>query len=282
MNDVTRKHWKRLLVAGTVCLLLFMFLRDFEQSNVYHPSAELEVRLPDAGIRGDEVWLTTEDKLRLNAWFFPAPKDSPRSRYAVLFAHGNGGNISHRLDIYRVWHGLGVNFLAFDYRGYGLSEGKPSEKGTYQDAKAGYDWLLSKGFKPENIIMFGESLGGGIASWIAAEHKVGALVLQSTYTSVPDLGTEIFPYLPVRLLATIHYNTIERLPKINVPLLILHSRSDTLIRFHHAEKNFNAANEPKLLHEVLGDHNETLFAGAEQYKEGVEKFLQTLEKSVKP
>ncbi|HEY1171494.1 MAG TPA: alpha/beta hydrolase [Verrucomicrobiae bacterium] len=282
MNDVTRKRWQRLIVAGIVCLILFMSLREFEQANVYHPSTELEVRLPDVGIPGEEVWLTTSDKLRLNAWYFPAPKNSTRSRYAVLFAHGNGGNISHRVDIYRVWHGLGVNFLSFDYRGYGLSEGKPSEKGTYQDAKAGYDWLLSKGFQPENIIIFGESLGGGIASWLAAEHKVGALVLQSTYTSVPDLGTEIFPYLPVRLLATIHYNTLERLPKIKVPLLILHSRSDSLIRFHHAEKNYKAANEPKLLHEVLGDHNETLFAGAEQYKDGVEKFLQTLDKSRNP
>ncbi len=282
MEDVTRKRWKRLIVAGTVCLILVMLLREFEYANVYHPSTELDVRLGDVGIAGEEVWLITEDKVRVNAWYFPAPKDSPRARYAVLFAHGNGGNISHRLDLYRLWHGAGVNFLAFDYRGYGLSAGKPSEKGTYQDAKAAYDWLLSKGFAPENIIVLGESLGGGVASWLATEHKVGALVLQSSYTSVPDLGTELFPHLPVRLLASIHYNTIERLPKIKVPLLILHSRSDTLIRFHHAEKNFKVANNPKVLHEVVGDHNETLFAGAEMYKDGVEKFLKSLEKNAGP
>jgi alpha-beta hydrolase superfamily lysophospholipase len=276
MTQVTRKRWKRLAVAGTVCLILLMFLRAFEHDNVYHPSAELDARLGDVGIPGEEVWLTTADKLRLNAWFFPAPKDSARARYAVLFAHGNGGNISHRLGIYELWHGLGVNFLAFDYRGYGLSAGEPSEKGTYKDAQAAYDWLIGKGFKPEHIIMLGESLGGGIASWVAVENKVGALVLQSTYTSVPNLGKELFPFLPVHQLASIHYNTLERLPKIKVPVLILHSRSDTLIRFHHAEQNFKAANEPKRLHETLGDHNETLFAGAELYREGVEKFLQTL------
>ncbi|MGV3757483.1 MAG: alpha/beta hydrolase [Verrucomicrobiota bacterium] len=253
-----------------------MLLRAFEHNNVYHPSPELEVKLEDVGIPGEEVWLTTADKLRLNAWYFPAPENSARARYAVLFAHGNGGNISHRIALYQLWHGMGVNFLAFDYRGYGLSAGEPSEKGTYKDAQAAYDWLISKGFKPEHIIVLGESLGGGIASWVAAENKVGALILQSTFTSVPNLGTEIFPFLPVRLLASIHYNTVERLPKIKVPVLILHSRSDTLIRFHHAEQNFKAANEPKRLHETLGDHNETLFAGAELYGEGVEKFLQTL------
>jgi hypothetical protein len=276
MTQVTRKRWQRLLTAGTVCLILFMFLRAFEHNNVYHPSAELDARLGDVGIPGEEVWLTTSDKLRLNAWFFPAPKDSPRARYAVLFAHGNGGNISHRMDIYQLWHGLGVNFLAFDYRGYGLSAGKPSEQGTYKDAQAAYDWLIGKGFKPEHIIVLGESLGGGIASWVAVENKVGALVLQSTFTSVPNLGKELFPFLPVHQLASIHYNTIERLPKIKVPLLILHSRTDTLIRFQHAEKNFQTANEPKLLHEVLGDHNETLSAGTQEYRAGVEKFLQTL------
>jgi uncharacterized protein len=279
MQNVTRKRWLRLAKLGTVCLILFMLLRAFEHSNVYHPSSEMELRVDEVGIPGEEVWLTTEDKLRLNAWYFPAPKDSTRDKYAVLFAHGNGGNICHRLNIYRVWHAMGVNFLAFDYRGYGRSEGKPSEQGTYLDAQAGYDRLIGKGFKPENIIVVGESLGGGIASWVAAEHKVGGLVLQSSYTSVPNLGKELFPFLPVHQLASIHYNTLERLPKIHVPVLIMHSRADTLIRFHHAEKNFQAANEPKRLHEVFGDHNETFMAGAEAYQQGVEKFLRLLESS---
>lgn len=279
MQDITRKRWLRLAKIGTVCLILFMLLRAFEHSNVYHPSTEMELRVDEMGIPGEDVWLTADDKIRLNAWYFPAPASSAIAKYAVLFAHGNGGNICHRLNIYRVWHGLGVNFLAFDYRGYGRSEGKPSEEGTYLDAKAGYDWLIGKGFKPENIIVVGESLGGGIASWVAATHKVGGLVLQSSYTSVPDLGKELFPFLPVHQLASIHYNTLERLPKIKVPLLVMHSRGDTLIRFHHAESNFQAANEPKLLHEVYGDHNETFMAGAEAYQQGVEKFLQLMESS---
>jgi len=139
MTQVTRKRWQRLVVTGTVCLILLMLLRAFEHNNVYHPSPELEVKLEDVGIPGEEVWLTTADKLRLNAWYFPVPKDSPRARYAVLFAHGNGGNISHRIALYQLWHGLGVNFLAFDYRGYGLSAGEPSEQGTYKDAQAAYD-----------------------------------------------------------------------------------------------------------------------------------------------
>ena len=276
MSDVTRKRWRRLVVTATVVLTLFVMLRAFEHSQVYHPSPELDARLADAGIPGEEVWLNTSDKVRLNAWFFPAPPQSPRACYAVLFCHGNGGNISHRLDLYRLWYGTGVNFLAFDYRGYGLSAGKPSEQGTYLDALAAYDWLMAKGYAPQHIIVLGESLGGGIASWLAAEKPVGALVLQSTFTSVPNLGKEIFPWLPVSVLASIHYNTWERLPKIRVPVLIMHSRTDTLIRFHHAETNFAAANQPKKLHEVLGDHNETIFAGVEQYRIGVEEFLREL------
>lgn len=278
MSDVTRKHWRRLLVTATVVLILFQMLRAFEHSQIYHPSPQLDVRLADVGIPGEEVWLNTSDKVRLNAWFFPAAKDSPRAQYAVLFLHGNGGNISHRTDLYQLWHGLGVNFLALDYRGYGLSAGTPSEHGTYQDALAGYEWLIAKGYAPQHIVVLGESLGGGIASWLAAEKPVGGLVLQSTYMSVPHLGKEIFPWLPVNLLASIHYNTWERLPKIRVPVLIMHSRADTLIRFHHAEKNFAVANEPKKLYEVLGDHNDTLFAGAEQYRAGVEEFLRGLGK----
>ena len=278
MSDVTRKRWRRWLTTATVLLLLFMLLRAFEYSQVYHPSRELDCRVGSVGIPGEEVWLKTADNIRLNAWFFPTARNSPHARYAVLFCHGNGGNISHRLDLYQLWHGLGVNFLALDYRGYGLSEGKPSEQGTYKDATAAYEWLCARGFAPENILVLGESLGGGVASWLAAEKQIGGLVLQSTYTSVPDLGKELFPWLPVKLLASIHYNTRERLPKIHVPVLFLHSRSDTLIRFHHAENNFAVANEPKKLHEVYGNHNDTLFTNPHAYQQGAADFLRSLAK----
>lgn len=253
-----------------------MLLRAFEHSQVYHPSNELLLRLEDVGFPGEEVWLTTADKIRLHAWYFPAPAGSPRKQLVVLYCHGNGGNISHRKELYHLWHEAGVNLLAFDYRGYGLSAGKPDEPGTYEDVRAAYNWLRKQGFTPEQIIVEGESLGGGVASWLAAKLPVAGLVLQSTFSSTTDLGRELFPWLPVRLLASIHYDTHARLPKIYVPVLILHSRGDTLIKFHHAEKNFAAANEPKWLREVAGDHNDALYAKPELYHQAVEDFLQQL------
>jgi uncharacterized protein len=249
--------------------------RWFEYAQVYHPSKEWEMSAADLGRPCEDITLTAADGVRLSAWFFPADENSPRRNTAMLVCHGNGGNISHRLPLARAFLGMGLNVLLFDYRGYGHSEGRLSEEGTYLDAQAAYGWLRRRGFS--QIIALGESLGGGIASELALRESVAGLILSSTFTSIGDIGAEIFPWLPVRWFNTIHYNTLAKLPRIKVPVLIMHSREDEVIRFRHAERNFAAANEPKLFLETRGLHNETLDLDPAQYLGGVEKLLALIE-----
>ncbi|MGE3311784.1 MAG: alpha/beta hydrolase [Limisphaerales bacterium] len=248
-------NWLLLLVG--LPTVLFLFLRWFEHANVYHPTADWWNTGETLGRPHEDVRFRTRDDVDLSAWYFPAATNAPHRDLAVLISHGNGGNISHRLPTYSLLLELGVNVLAYDYRGYGRSEGRPNETGTYLDAEAALEWLQQRGFAPSQVVAFGESLGGGIATELALRHPdLRGLVLQSTFTSLLDLGSELFPFLPVRTIARYHYDNIAKLPRIQVPVLILHSREDTLIPFRHAERNFAAAREPKSLKEIRGDHND--------------------------
>jgi uncharacterized protein len=267
-----RKLIKKLIGVLLTCLLIVVMLRWFEHSQVYHPDRVLTATGAELGRPFEDVRFKASDGVELNGWFFPATTNSPRARFAVLLCHGNAGNISHRLDTSAALLATGVNVFVFDYRGYGRSEGQPSEEGTYRDAQAAYQWLRQKGFPGTTIIAFGESLGGGIAAELAAREQVGGLVLTSTFTSIPDMGAELFPWLPVRWLGTIHYDTHSKLSRLKVPVLVMHSPTDELIHFRHGQRNFAAANEPKLFWELKGDHNDPL-ADTPRFIAGMEKFL---------
>lgn len=272
-----KKRWWRILIRLTVLpVLLWLMLRWFEHANVFQPSRSLWVRADVLGRPFEEVELDPGDGVRLHGWFFPADAASPRRHLALLHCHGNGGNMSHRVDIADALLETGVNVLLFDYRGYGQSTGRPSEAGTYRDARAAHAWLVKRGFAATNIIAFGESLGGGVVSELALREPLGGLILQSTFTSIPDIGAELFPWLPVRWLARIRYDTRARLPQIHVPVLVMHGPGDTLIPFAHGERNFAAANPPKQFAGLAGDHNDFLDAGRPQFIAGVEAFLTTL------
>ena len=256
-------------------------LRWFEHSQVYHPDRVLVATGAELGRPFEEVVFHASDHTRLHGWFFPANTNSTRRNLAVLYCHGNGGNISHRLDTCAALLAAGANVLAFDYRGYGRSEGVPSEQGTYKDAQAAYQWLRQKGFSGPEVIAFGESLGGGVAAELATREEVGGLILQSSFTSIPDMGAELFPWLPVRWMGTIRYDTRSKLPRLRVPVLVMHSAEDELVRIHHGKSNFAAANEPKLFCELRGDHNNPL-ADARQFIAGVEKLLDLVDQRRRP
>lgn len=254
--------------------------RWFEYSQIYHPTREWETSAADLGRPFEDIFITAADGVRLSAWFFPADKSSPRRHIAMVICHGNGGNISHRLPMSQAFLGLGVNVLLLDYRGYGHSEGTLSEEGTYQDAQAAHGWLRQKGFS--QIIPFGESLGGGIACELALRETVAGLILSNTFTNLADMGHLMFPWLPVRWFQTVKYDTLSKLPRLKVPVLIMHSREDEIVPYRFAEKNFAAANEPKLFTETHGMHNETLSVDPTHYLAGVEKFLALVESSASP
>ncbi len=267
------RNWiKKLGRLCVVCAVLFLMLRWFEHSQVYHPDRKLTATGAELGRRFEDVRFAASDGVELNGWFFPADTNSPRARLVMLICHGNAGNISHRLDLCQALLQTGVSVFVFDYRGYGRSQGRPSEEGTYRDAQAACESLRRKGFSGSNVIAFGESLGGAVASELALREPLGGLILQSAFTNIPDIGAELFPWLPVRLLARIRYDTLNKLPRLKLPVLVMHSRSDEIIPFRHGERNFAAANAPKLFWELPGEHNDALDDRA-RFVAGIENFL---------
>lgn len=252
-------------------ILLLVYL--YQPRLVYFPQVERELALTprSAGLDYEDVNLVAADGVKLHAWWVPARE----ARGTVLVLHGNAGNISHRIGYATMFNRLGYSVLLFDYRGYGKSAGHPSEEGTYRDADAAWQHLTTvRGIKSREIVIVGESLGGGVASWVALKYPPRALVLASTFTSVPDLGAQIYPWLPVRLLSSIQYNTLERMPQIAAPVLIAHSRTDDIIPYAHGEALFAAARDPKELLALSGGHNDGFLYTREEWIAAVGAFLK--------
>jgi fermentation-respiration switch protein FrsA (DUF1100 family) len=261
----------RILFLFLLCylaVLLLVFL--LQKKMVYHPFKGMRSTPWDIGLPYREVSIETSDGLRLCGWLVGEDKN----RDVILHFHGNAGNISHRLDSFFIFDRLGLNTFIFDYRGYGRSQGVPSEKGTYLDAEAAWKYLIKTEQIPsERIILFGRSLGGAVAAWLATKVKARALILESTFTSVPDLGADLYPFLPIRLLARYQYNTRSFLPGVNKPVLIIHSPQDEMIPFSHGKALYEAAREPKQFLKISGSHNEGFFNSKEIYMDGLKKFL---------
>jgi fermentation-respiration switch protein FrsA (DUF1100 family) len=275
MAKAGRKTRWRIGIALVLLLTGCGALRRFEYSQVYHPTKRVILWPDDMRSARQDIYFSTSDGVKLNGWYFPAATNSPRKQMAILVCHGNGGNISYLKNIYGRLAETGANVLLFDYRGYGNSDGRPGEEGTYVDGQAAYAWLRQKGFAATNIIVYGESLGGGVASELVLREPAAGLVLESTFTSTPDVGAVLFPWLPVHLLSTIKYDTHSKLPRVKIPVLIMHSHQDGLIPFRLAKKNFTAANEPKLFWEIKGGHA----VAGEECHVGMEKFLSALEEA---
>lgn len=282
MNRQRRNRIKNIIGLILIPLFMFGWFRWFEHAQTFQPTRHLFANGEALGRPWQEVWLTAEDGPRLHAWFFPADIHAPHRQYVILLCHGNAGNLGNRIDVIQLLLQTGANVFAFDYRGYGRSEGYPTEAGTYRDAEAAHAWLLQQDFNPKYIIAHGNSLGGAVACSLAVNKPVGGLILQSTFTSLPDLGSELFPWLPVRWLASMRYDSRQRLPKIHVPILFLHSREDGLIGFHHSEKNMAAANEPKWLHELHGGHNSWIEVDPHSFVQAIRQFLDHLENNRPP
>lgn len=239
------------IAYGAVLALVFVF-----QSNlVFLPGTGREVTLsPQSyGLRYEAVEIPTADGERLQAWWVPADN----ARGVVLFFHGNAGNISHRIDYLLMFNRLRYTTLILDYRGYGKSTGSPSEEGTYRDAEAAWEYLRhARQARPGDVVIAGESLGGAVGTWLAARVKPGALLLFSTFTSVNDLGAQIYWFLPVRLLSRIRYDNLENLKRIEAPIFIAHSPEDDVVPYSHGRRLFEAAHEPKTFLEMKGGHND--------------------------
>ncbi len=265
-----------------VIIGFILWLRWSEPRLLYHPNRVIEQTPDKVGLKYENITLTTSDDVQINGWFVPGEnlaEDADVTRLTVLFCHGNAGNISHRLEKIAVFRDLGVDTFIIDYRGYGRSEGQPNEEGTYRDAQAAYEYLTQKRkLAPRSIVAYGESLGAAIAADLASKVEVRGLVLEEGFTSIGDVGQRMFPFFPVRWLVRNKYDTIAKLPGIHVPLLILHSRDDTLVDFSHSQRLFAAANEPKQFVELRGSHNDAFATSALTYRAALSKFFAALER----
>ncbi|RKY07969.1 MAG: alpha/beta hydrolase [Planctomycetota bacterium] len=260
-------------IVAAVYLGLSVLLFLMQSRVLYQPSRGYDYDPADYGLKYEAVALSTPDGESLAGWFVPAEAGGR----TILFCHGNAGNISHRLDTLKMFHELGLNCLIVDYRGYGQSTGKPTEKGTLIDILAGFQWLIEeKGARPEQIILFGRSLGGSIAARIAADVHPAALVLESTFTSFDDVGAHYYPWLPVRWFSRFDYNTLKAVKQVGCPVLVIHSPDDEIIPYKFGQQIFVAANEPKQFAELKGTHNEGIYDSANLYKQIWQNWLDQL------
>ena len=256
------------IAYGALALVIFIA----QPGLIYYPEPGRNIiAAPDyVGLAYEPVEISTTDGEILQGWFVPAPA----AKGTVLFFHGNAGNISHRMEYLLMFHRLGYNTFIFDYRGYGQSSGSPSESGTYLDAQSAWRYLTeTKSVPPARIVLFGESLGGAVAAWLAMNEKPGALVLASVFTSVPDMAAKIYPFLPVRLLSRFDYNTIEYLRSVTCPVFVAHSSQDDIVPFAHGRALYQAAPEPKQFLELQGGHNSGFIFMQEDWMKALGEFI---------
>lgn len=252
------------VVYGALCL--YMFFR--QESYVFFPEKGLTATPKTFGMAYEDLWFQTEDGLSIHGWSIPAHP----SRALLLFFHGNAGTLSHRVEKIRLFHDWGFHVLAVDYRGYGESAGSPSEEGTYADARAVLAEALKRcGAAP--LVFYGESLGGAVAAELATRHLPRALVLESTFTSVPEMARRLYPWLPVSPLVRIRYDTLKRLRRLPCPLAVLHSPADEIVPYAMGEALFEAARGPKVLLRLAGGHNDGGILVTPEAAEGLKRFL---------
>ena len=254
------------LYAGA-CLLMFLF----QNRLAYFPERELESTPTDSGLDYRDVFFPAEDGVRLHGWFVPA-EGADR---VVLVCHGNAGNISHRLATVRFFHQLGYPVFIFDYRGYGQSEGRPTEPGTYADAGGAWAHLTgSEGYAPEDIVLFGRSLGGAVAVELATRVRPRSLIVEATFSSAADLAARAYPWLPVRWLLRMRYESDRRVREVTCPKLFIHSADDNVVPLALGRKLYEAAAAPKDFLEIRGGHSDGFLVTGDLYRERVGAFLE--------
>ncbi len=266
----------KFILVVAACYGLLVVVVYFMQGRMLYlaevPGRTLTMTPTNVGMDYQDVSIETTDGVTLHGWFIAG-----RSSQVLLFFHGNAGNISHRLDSIGQFQDLGLSVLIIDYRGYGQSEGRTTERGIYRDADAAWRYLIEgRGIVASDIVVFGRSLGASVASRLAAQHQPLALIVESSFTSVPDIAQDIYPWLPARWLSRLSHATRDYVRDVRCPILVVHSRDDEIIPFHHGEAIFASANEPRTLLAIRGTHNDAFLRDERAYIEGLRTFLTGL------
>ncbi len=255
-----------LVIYAAAAALLYAFQPRF----IYFPGPPPTRTPADIGLPFEPVRLAPVPGAEVHGWWVPAGPEAP----ALLFLHGNAGNIGHRLDSIALLHESGLSVLIIDYRGFGASSGAPGEQATAEDAMAAWDWLTGEqGIAPGRIVVFGRSLGGAVAIDLASRVRPGALIIESSFTSLADMAAHFYPWLPARRLVRIRYPSLERLPAVRSPMLIVHSRADELVPFAMGEALYRSAPAPKAFLEINGGHNDGFLRSRSRWQQGIAAFI---------
>ena len=258
---------------GVGLILMIILMRTFENRLIFSPP-----RFPigfsspqDYSLRLEEIWLTASDGVRLNANFLPAPESSK----VLLWFHGNAENIGMGLDHLKSLEPLGINILAVDYRGYGKSDGSPDEHGVYRDAEAAYRWLTEeRRFEPRNIFVYGHSLGGAVAVDLASRFPCGGLIVESSFTSIPDMARRIYRIPFLQYLPRSRFDSLAKIKKVSSPVLIIHGKQDQVVPFEMGRRLYEAAREPKTFLPIEdAAHDDPYVVGGERYDDALREFL---------
>jgi fermentation-respiration switch protein FrsA (DUF1100 family) len=273
MSSLFQHLGVRIIVYAILfCALLFVYIKYLERKGIYYPSGEINLYPSPVGLIFEDVYFTTADKLKINAWYVPCDK----AKFTLLFCHGNASNIMDRLDKIQLLHRIGMNIFIFDYRGFGKSEGKPAELGIYLDARAAYDYLLnSLKINPAEIILYGESLGSAVAIDLASKKQVGGLILEGGFSSGKDMAAKIYPFLPGFIFSNI-FDSTSKIRNIRAPILFIHGRQDQIVPLKLAYKLYHAANVPKEFVELPGDHNSFFLDSWQKVISSISTFINKL------
>lgn len=262
-----------LAIYGLVCLAILLL----QEKLIFYPGAAPELTPASSGLEYRDVSIVTRDGTSIHAWFVPAQArvNTQRAR-AVLMCHGNAGNVESRLVAAKFFARAGFAVLLFDYRGYGKSQGRPSEEGTYLDAEAAHEHLIRvEGFAAERVLVHGESLGGAVAIELARRRMVAGLVLENTFTSLPDIGQKLYPWVPVRWLARLQFDSAAKIGSLERPVLVVHTSEDEVVPFAHGRALYEAARGPKSFLATDGPHNGGGFLRRKQWRDEVVGFAET-------
>lgn len=264
------------IVAASALIIWTVVLMIFEEKFIYFPEKYPHGAYDQAesipNVR--DCWIRTEDSVKIHAWFAPAES----AKATLVLSHGNAGNISHRYLLLRSLQRRGFHVLMYDYRGYGRSEGTPTEDGICKDGLAAYDYAVSlPEVKPGRVILWGTSLGGAVAIDVATHRQAAGLILESTFTSARDVARVVYPFLPVRFFMHTRLNSMEKIKTLTIPALVIHGAHDSIIPIGLGRKLFTAANEPKDFYEIPNaDHNDTFFIGGDEYFSRIDRFVASI------
>ena len=230
-----------LLIFVLIYFFILISTYIFQRNLLYYPT-ENNYSGDQILVSVEKVKINTQDGIELMSWYHNKNVNNYKT---ILFLHGNAGSLENRIHKINHFKDMNVNFLLVAWRGFSGNKGTPTEKGLYEDAESAVRWLKSKGVRENNIIVYGESLGTGVATEIAQNKNFAGIILESPFTSMVDAGKDKYPYLPVRLLLKDRYESNKKIKNINSPILIMHGKVDNIVPFHMGKKMYELANEPK-------------------------------------